>query len=174
MTTQAEARIRRETARDFDAVRRVNELAFGGPDESKLVHELGVAGAVTLSLVAEVAGSVVGHILFSPVAIDTAKGEVTAVGLAPMAVLPGHQRKGIGSQLVREGLRELRRQGHEAVVVIGHANYYPRFGFVRASRFGLRSAIDCPDDAFMAIELRPGALAGREGVVRYRPEFTSV
>jgi putative acetyltransferase len=165
--------IRREAARDFDAIKRVNELAFGGPDEAKIVHELRTAGAVTLSLVAEVAGGVVGHILFSPVTIETAAGEVTAVGLAPM-VLPEHQRKGIGSKLVQEGLSDLRRQGHEAVVVLGHPDYYPRFGFARASRFGLRSSIDCPDEAFMAIELRPGALAGRAGLVRYRAEFASV
>ena len=108
----------------------------------------------------------------APVTIDSPGGQVAAIGLAPMAVLPRHQRKGIGSRLVREGLDQLRRLEHEAVVVVGHAGYYPRFGFVPASRFGLRWENDCPDENFMAIELRPGGLAGRAGVVRYRPELT--
>jgi putative acetyltransferase len=171
MTDQDAVTIRREARRDVDAITRVNAIAFGGSEEADIVRRLRDANAVILSLVAEVGGAVVGHILFSPVAIDTPNGEVTAVGLAPMAVLPEHQRKRIGSRLVEEGLRELRLRGYEAVVVLGHPDYYPRFGFARASQFGLRSAIDCADEAFMAIELRPGALAGRTGVVRYRPEF---
>jgi putative acetyltransferase len=165
--------IRREEPRDADAVRRVNELAFGQPTEANLVCELTAAGASTLSLVAEEGGCVVGHILFSPVTIETHAGQVIAVGLAPMAVLPDQQRKGIGTRLVQEGLAELKRLGHEVVVVVGHPDYYPRFGFSRASGFGLRTEIDCSDEAFMAIELRPGALAGRAGVVRYRPEFSN-
>ena len=165
--------IRREEPRDADAVRRVNELAFGERTEANLVRELTAASASTLSLVAEKDGYVVGHILFSPVTIETPAGQVTAIGLAPMAVLPDQQRKGIGTRLVQEGLAELRRLGHEVVVVVGHPDYYPRFGFKRASQFGLRTEIDCPDEAFMAIELRPGALAGRGGMVRYRPDFVA-
>ena len=171
MTSETRATIRPEEPRDFHAIRRVNELAFAGPIEANLVEALRDADAVILSLVAEVAGNVVGHILFSAVTIETAAGEVTAVALAPMAVHPEHQHKGIGSQLVGEGLRELQRRGYEAVVVVGHPEYYPRFGFARASGFGLRCAIACPDEAFMAIELRPRALAKRAGLVRYRPEF---
>src|SRR3989440_11575041 len=162
---------RREEPRDADAVWRVNELAFGEPTEANLVRELAAAGASTLSLVAEKDGYVVGHILFSPVTIETQAGQMIAIGLAPMAVLPDQQRKGVGTRLVQEGLAELRRLGHGVVVVVGHADYYPRFGFKRASQFGLRTEIDCPDESFMAIELRPGALAGRGGMVRYRPEF---
>src|SRR5919106_673706 len=155
MTREPSAAIRPEEARDSHAIRRVNELAFGGPIEANLVDALRDADAVILSLVAEVAGSVVGHILFSAVTIETAAGEVTALGLAPMAVHPEHQHRRIGSQLVEEGLRELQRRGYEAVVVLGHPDYYPRFGFARASGFGLRCAIQCPDEAFIAIELRP-------------------
>jgi putative acetyltransferase len=135
------------------------------------VRELSAAGVSILSLVAEKDGHVVGHILFSPVTIEPFAGQVSAVGLAPMAVLPDQQGKGIGTRLVEEGLAELRRLGHDVVVVVGHPDYYPRFGFKRASLFGLRTEIDCPDEAFMAIELRPGALAGRGGRVRYRSEF---
>jgi putative acetyltransferase len=114
---------------------------------------------------------VAGHVLFSPVAVDPAAGRAGALGLAPLAVLPGRQRRGVGSALVRAGLDELRRRGAAAVVVLGHAAYYPRFGFAPASRFGLRCEFDCPDESFLALELRPGALAGGAGVVRYRPEF---
>ena len=110
----------------------------------------------------------VGHIAFSPVTIEPAG---SAIGLAPMAVLPAHQRRGIGGRLVREGLEQLRAAGHGAVVVLGHPEYYPRFGFTRASRFGLRCELDCPDEAFMALELVPGALANRAGLVRYRREL---
>ncbi len=160
--------IRREQPGDEAAVHRVNALAFAGFDEATMVDALRANSGVTLSLVAELDGSVVGHILFSPVSIDP---EGTAIGLAPMAVLPGHQRRGIGGRLVREGLELLRAAGHGAVVVLGHPEYYPRFGFGRASGFGLRCEFECPDEAFMAIELSPGALANRAGLVRYRPEF---
>jgi putative acetyltransferase len=163
-------RIRRERDADADAIRRVHHAAFGQPDEGRIVEALRAAGAATLSLVAELDGAVAGHIVFSPVTIDRATG---VVGLAPMAVDPAHQRAGIGSALVRAGLDELRSLGHGAVVVLGHVAYYPRFGFVPASRFGLRCEYAVPDEVFMALELRPGALAGRAGTVRYRPELTS-
>ena len=115
-------------------------------------------GKTTLSLVAVLQDRVVGHILFSPVAIE-AGGEVTAaLGLGPMAVLPAHQREGIGSLLVRAGIEECRRAGHESVVVLGHPEYYPRFGFAPASRHGLVWERPAPDEAFMALELLSGAL----------------
>jgi len=91
-----------------------------------------------------------------------------------MAVLPAHQRKGIGSRLVQAGLEECRRAGHEIVVLVGHPEYYPRFGFLPAKRFGIRYEEEVPEEAFMLIELREGALAGRSGIVRYQPEFGSV
>jgi len=160
--------IRREGPADSYAVRRVNDLAFGRPDEYQIVEALRTNGGVTLSLVAEAEGEVVGHIMFSPVTID---GQYQAVALGPMAVLPEHQRRGIGSQLVQAGLDTLREEGHEALFVIGHLEYYPRFGFVPASRFGIRWERPVPDEALMALELKPGALAGKAGVVRYRPEF---
>jgi putative acetyltransferase len=160
--------IRRE-AGDAPAIRRVHEAAFLRAKEADIVEGLVAARAVSLSLVAVQGSDVVGHILFSPVTIDNV--QVRAVGLAPMAILPAYQRQGIGSALVRAALDELRRVGHDAVVVLGHPAYYPRFGFRRASEFGLRWESDCPDEAFMALELQPGALAGRSGVVRYRPEL---
>jgi putative acetyltransferase len=167
--------IRRETAADQAGIRRVLERAFPTPAEAALVDALRAAGCVTLSLVAVGAGDeVLGHILFSPVTIDTAAGTRAAVGLAPMAVDPAWQRQGIGGRLVRAGLEILRRQGHAAVVVLGHPDYYPRFGFAPASRAGLRWEHPCPDEAFMALALAPDGLTARAGVVRYRPEFAAV
>lgn len=168
------ASIRAEGPEDADGVRRVNLLAFGDPIEADLVERLHQADAVTLSLVAEDGGELVGHLLCSPVEIDPEEGGgLPTVGLGPMSVVPDRQREGIGSGLVRAALHELERLGRAAVVVLGHPGYYPRFGFVPASRFGLRCEFEAPDEAFMALELRPGALAGAGGVVRYRPEFSA-
>lgn len=163
--------IRAENAEDIPAVRRVNELAFGQPDEAALVDALRAASDPQISLVALADGQVVGHIFFSPVSIESEGSSSSALGLAPMAVLPEYQRQGVGSQLVREGLRECRRIGYNVVVVLGHPAYYPRFGFIPASRKGLRSEYAVPDEAFMVAELEPGALGGRRGLVKYRPEF---
>jgi putative acetyltransferase len=166
-------KIRREKPGDAPSVRRVNELAFGQPKEAKLVDALRAAGAVVVSLVAVEGDVVVGHILFSPVTLESETAGFSVVGLGTLAVLPGRQKTGIGSMLVNAGLAELRRANHDAVVVVGHPSYYPRFGFVRASAHNIRSEIDVPDEAFMVMELKPGALAGRAGVVQYRPEFTA-
>jgi len=167
--------IRDEHPEDIAAIRRINELAFGQPAEADLVDALRAAGAVTLSLVAvDDDGTVIGHILFSPVTIASEQGRSEAVGLAPMAVLPEAQGRLVGNALVHFGLERLHAAGHQAVVVLGHPAYYPRFGFRRASALGLRWDHDAPDEAFMALELVPGALHGRAGVVSFRPEFEGV
>ena len=166
--------IRAERAEDVTAVRRVNELAFGQPGEASLVAALRAAARPHISLVAVEDGQVVGHIFFSPVSIEPEDSSFKAMGLAPMAVLPEYQRRGVGSALVRAGLNGCRRIGRTAVVVVGHPEYYPRFGFRPASRFGLRCEYPVPDEVFMAAELEPGALAGRRGLVKYRPEFNEV
>jgi putative acetyltransferase len=166
--------IRAETIEDQAEIRRVNELAFPGPSEADLVDALREHAAPIISLVATLDGEVVGHIFFSPVTIESEEAASTAMGLAPMAVLPTHQNQGVGSSLVREGLKECSRLGHDIVVVLGHANYYPRFGFVPASSKGLRSEYDVPDEVFMVTELKPGALAGPSGLVKYHPEFSKV
>lgn len=166
--------IRTERTGDLEAVRRVNELAFGRSDEADLVDALRQKARPYISLVAVSAGEVVGHIFFSPVTLESERETFTAMGLAPMAVSPAHQRQGIGSLLVPEGLEECLRIGHEVVVVLGHSKFYPRFGFTPASSKGLRSEYDVPDDVFMVAELRPGALGGRRGLVKYHPEFSKV
>jgi putative acetyltransferase len=161
--------IRPETAADRSAIRDVNRLAFGRDDEARLVDELRDGGHVRLSLLAETTGRVVGHILFGELSIETEVGTVEALALAPMAVIPSHQRRGIGSTLVREGLRSCREAAHRIVVVLGHPEFYPRFGFSADRAARLRSPFSGP--AFMAIELVPGALEGVDGDVRYPPPF---
>ncbi len=166
--------IRRETAADAVGVWRVHEQAFGRPDEARLVRSLRSAGAVTLALVGIVEGEVVAHIVFSPVTIDTRWGRYPALGLGPLAVVPSWQHHRLGSALVQAGISRVRDEGHRAIVVMGHADYYPRVGFEPASRHGIRWEAPCPDDSFMVLPLAPGALRERSGVVRYRPEFASV
>src|SRR5215510_9426273 len=164
--------IRPEQPEDMLAIREVNEAAFGTATEADLVDALREQAAPIISLVADEAQAIVGHILFSPVTLDAA-ADLRIMGLAPMAVAPARQRQGIGSALIREGLERCRRLGYQAVVVLGHADYYPRFGFTRASRFGIRCEYDVPDDVFMLLELEKGALKGKSGPVRYHPAFAS-
>jgi putative acetyltransferase len=163
--------IRPERAADTPEVRRVHELAFGQPLEADLVDRLREACADALSLVAE-DHVVVGHILFTPVIVQSAARRVLGMGLAPMAVLPDRQRQGIGSQLVTRGLDILRERGCPFVVVVGHPEYYPRFGFERASTHGLASQWNgMPDAAFMVLVLNARAMADVSGVATYRDEF---
>lgn len=166
--------VRAETPEEMEAVRRVNESAFGRAEEANLVDALRAAARPHISLVAEAGGMVVGHIFFSPVTLETGDKGRAIFGLAPMAVLPEHQNQGVGSRLVREGLSECRRIGCGAVVVLGHPAYYPRFGFVPASSKGLRCEYPVPDEAFMVAELMPGGLLSARGLVKYHPEFGNV
>lgn len=161
--------IREKRESDISSIRKVNDLAFGREVEAQLVDALREAGAAKLSLVAVEGDEIVGHILFSPVTIEGQKEEVA--GLAPLAVVPSHQRMGIGKRLTEEGLKQLKEMGIPAVIVIGHPEYYPRFGFIPASRFGLCCEFPEAGDAFMALELTPHALSGKAGLVRLHPVF---
>lgn len=163
--------IRNEHAVDIEAIYEVNSAAFPTPAEADLVNALRAARALLLSLVAVENGKVVGHIAFSPVEIGSVEGMIEAVGLAPLAVLPEYQRKGIGLQLVEWGLQELQAAGHKIVFVLGDPNYYRRFGFVPAAKYRIRWERKAPDESFMVKELRVDALYGVTGVVRLRPEF---
>lgn len=163
-------KIRRQQDGDREAVRAVNEAAFETAAEADLVERLGEVARPLVALVAEEEGAVVGHILFSPVSLSGRPG-LKMMGLAPMAVRPDEQRRGIGSALVREGLRECRRAGAVAVAVLGHPGYYPRFGFRPSSHFGIGCEYEVPEEAFMVLELSPGALEGEGGTIRYHAAF---
>jgi putative acetyltransferase len=156
-----------ESVDERAAVRAVNAAAFGRFDEADLVDRLRVDAL--LSLVAVLDLSIAGHILFSRMWIKTSSGLVSAVALAPVAVLPEHQRKGIGGLLIQQGLELLRSQGESVVIVVGHPDYYPRFGFSTDKAKSLASPF--PADAFMAMELFAGALDGIEGTVGYPAAF---
>jgi putative acetyltransferase len=168
--------IRPETAEDIGAIYEVNRLAFGQENEAKLVNELRKAPAFVsgLSLVAVDNINVIGHILFSPIRIESKTQSVPALALAPMAVRPDYQRKGVGSELVRVGLSHARALGHRLVVVVGHPGYYPRFGFTPARSHGIEAPFPVPDEAFMILELVEKALSGVWGTVKYPPQFDTV
>jgi putative acetyltransferase len=172
--TEAPVIIRDERADDSVAIRCVIEHAFGQPLEAELVDALRRGDALTVSMVAENAGEVVGHIAFSPVIIRASDAVHEGLGLAPLAVLPELQRRGIGKALVQAGLDACRARGHRVVVVVGEPAYYQRLGFATAGEFGLECAIPVPAEVFMVAELSPGALAGCAGMVSYRPEFEAV
>ena len=163
--------IRPEQPSDIPAIREVNRRAFGQADEAALVDALRDGGFCVASLVAEDAGRIIGHILFSHLPIAAGGRVIEAAALAPMAVLPERQREGIGSALVRAGLAACRRAGVAAVVVLGHPDYYPRFGFSARAAQGLRSPFPDAGEALMALELVPGALDLRDAVVRYASPF---
>lgn len=166
--------IRSETAGDTPAIHQVNRLAFGRDNESQLVDKLRLEGAIIESLVAIQDEQVVGHILISPVQVHSDDSNWDAVALGPMAVLPSHQKQGIGSALIRAVFAELKRKGHYAVIVLGHPEYYPRFGFRPSKPLGIRWENEVPDEVFMVAELEEGALRGRTGTVRYHPAFNLV
>lgn len=167
MSTQVT--VRSELPGDLAAIRAVVDSAFGRPQEGQLVDALREQGYARLALVAEAGDEIVGYVLFSDLAIVRRDETTAALALAPVAVVPACQRQGLGSRLIREGLRRAAEAGHRIVIVLGHREYYPRFGFSSA----LARPLDSPyaGDSFMALELAPGALEGITGAVKYPPPF---
>jgi putative acetyltransferase len=165
--------IRIEKEKDRDAVFSINESAFETPSEAILVDTLREQAQPFVSLVAERAGKIVGQIFFSPVSL-AGSPDLKIMGLAPMAVAPEQRHKGIGSSLVRSGLEQCKKLGFTAVVVLGHPEYYPRFGFSPVSSFGIDCEYKVPAGVFMAIELQPGALSGKTGRVKYHSAFKNL
>ncbi len=164
--------IRPEEPGDIAAVHEINEKAFGQPAEAHLVDSIRDACPDAVSLVAVRDAGIVGHIFFTPVTIADDEQEITGMGLAPMAVLPDYQRQGIGSRLIEAGLEILRQRNCPFVIVLGHPEYYPRFGFVPAARHGLMCPWEnVPDEAFMVLVLDEATMSGVSGVVKYRAEF---
>jgi len=166
--------IRDEHAGDAAGVRRVLEAAFKGRTEADLVDRLRAHGKFAISLVATQGRAMAGHVLLTDVAIVGNGLVPRGAGLAPLAVRPAFQRRGIGGMLVRAALERARGAGYGFVCLLGDPAYYGRFGFRTASSLGLACEFVAPEEAFLALELAPGALAGVSGTVRYLPEFAEI
>jgi putative acetyltransferase len=163
--------IREERPDDIFAVREVNRCAFEQEQESNIVDALRANGGALLSLVATMSDRVVGHIMYSPVTVGD---RVNGVALGPMAVLPEHQRQGIGTKLIEAGNRKIKDAGYPFIIVVGNAEYYPRFGFRPASKYGIKCEWDVPDDVFMVLMLDQAKMQVVSGLAKYRAEFSKV
>ena len=161
--------IREEVPADIDATAELNRTAFGGDYEADLIARLRADGLVIACLVAQVRAKIVGHTLFSMLPAEMDGRTIRAAALAPMAVKPDLQNQGIGSKLVEEGLKAVRERSFDGVIVLGHPAYYPRFGF--SADLARRLAVPFSGEAFMALELVPGALDGSRGSVSYPAAF---
>lgn len=168
--------IRPEEPADAKSVHDLTARAFAASDlghngEAPLVDRLRAACPDAISRVAEIDGRVVGHILFTPAVIKSPPGDLAGMGLAPMSVDPDLQRQGIGSRLVEAGLEVVRQAGHPFVIVLGHPEFYPRFGFERASRHGVTCEFEgVPDELFRVLFFQDPP-SGLSGVAKYHPEF---
>lgn len=167
--------IRQETISDYEHVYDLVKAAFTAddcpaPDEQELVLRLRKSRAFVpqLSLVAvQDGGKLIGHILFTEVKVS---GQ-TLLALAPLSVLPDAQNQGVGGKLIREGHGIAAALGYKGAIVLGHAGYYPKFGYVPANRFHISAPFEVPDDSFLAIQLQENGLQGIRGVVEYPKEF---
>ena len=168
--TQAKNIIRKEHPQDIAAINEVHKAAFPSDIEARLVDALRASKRLLVSLVAEESGRIVGHIAFSPVTIHPTHTAHSGVGLAPVGVLPDYQGGGVGRQLIRQGLEACTRASFDFVVVLGEPDFYGRFGFARASDFGLGNEYGI-DEPFMVLALREGGIPAAPGTVRYAPEF---
>ena len=158
--------IRKEEERDFEEIKKINDISFGGEFEGKLVANLRAGKNFILSLVAEKDGEIIGHIMYSRIKI----GGIDSTALAPVCVIPEYQNMGIGSRLIEKSLEMLKNMGEKSVIVLGHDKYYPKFGFETASKYGIKCPYDVPDEAFMALELEKDSL--KSGMVEYGEEFS--
>lgn len=165
--------IREEASEDREAIRLVNDQAFGRPEEGRIIDKIRKACKEVISLVAVSDNKITGHIFFSPVKIESNGRAITGMGLGPMAVLPEFQNQGIGNLLIREGIRRIKEADCPFIIVLGHEHYYPRFGFESASKYGLKPQWEgVPDKAFMVMISNKSAISGFTGVVTYRNEFS--
>lgn len=169
-------RIRPEQPDDIDAITLVNKLAFERDDEAILVLKLREVAKPNVSLVAEDdAGQIIGHILFTPASIHAPHGDIAGMGLAPMAVHPDHQIQGVGTQLLKAAINRIAQMDYPFIIVLGHVDYYPRFGFVPASLRNIRCQwTGIPDEAFMILVLDPIAMQHISGTAYYHPVFEEV
>jgi len=164
--------IRREQPQDVNKIREVNKRAFKQEHEASAVDKLRDNCKSILSLVAVDENQVVGYILFSPAVVEGESGKLLGTGLAPVAVLPKYQRQGIGTELVQTGVARIKQGGCPYIIVLGYPEYYSRFGFEPANRYGISSEWDVPDDeAFMILILNKRAMKDVTGVAKYREEW---
>lgn len=164
--------IRLEQEEDYKDIKTLNDRTFQGIVEGNIVDNIRASGAECISLVAVEGDEIIGHIFFSPVTVVSGDKEIIGMALGPMAVLPGCQKQGIGSALVKEGVEILKEKGCPFVIVLGHKDYYPRFGFEVASNYGLYPEWEgVPDEAFMVLFLNENMRDKVSGQVRYRHEF---
>jgi predicted N-acetyltransferase YhbS len=165
--------IREERKNDYDEIKKINDLAFGQENEGKMIEALRKTLDYNskLLLVAERKEKIVGYILFYPIKIKNEIEEFTVLSLAPMAVYPEYQNKGIGSKLVKRGIEVAKKYDFNAVIVVGHPRYYPRFGFRPASNWGIKLPFNVPDNVFLALELKENSLKNCNGTVVYPKEY---
>ena len=164
--------IKKEALSDIEQTWEVNSEAFETNAEAELVNRLRNSGVDFISLVAKLDNTIVGHILFTEVTIENS--DIKIIGLAPMAVTPKFQNSGIGSVLVKQGIKECIEKGYEAVVVLGHTNYYQKFGFAPSVNFGIESEYDVPEEVFMIKELVENSLLDVSGIVKFHEEFNKL
>ena len=170
--------IREEEIKDYEEVEKVIEESFKTAeftdnDEHNLVRRLRKSAEFIkeLSLIAEDNNKIVGHILLTKAFIKNNNRECETLALAPLAVLPDYQNRGIGKSLINMSIERARELGYKSIVVLGHENYYPKFGFKKTSDYGIKAPFDVPDEAYMILELIPNALNGVNGVVEYSKDF---
>ena len=164
--------ITKEKQNEIQQIWEVNSQAFETNSEADLVNRLRDCGVDFISLVAKQENEIVGHILFTEATLENS--DVKIAGLAPMAVKPEFQNSRIGSALINHGLEECKSNGYSAVIVLGHPNYYPKFGFVPSVKFGIKSEYNVPDEVFMIKELIPNSLKDLNGIVKYHDEFNKL
>ncbi|MBT5187679.1 MAG: N-acetyltransferase [Kordiimonadaceae bacterium] len=166
-------KIRFEEKKDYDDVRNIHLSAFDGSGEAQLVELLREKASPIISMVAEEeGGNVVGHIIFSPVTL--CDHDIDIMGLAPVAIYPNYQKMGYGTNLIKKGLEECKKMGYQGVVLLGHADYYPRFGFKASIEYGISCEYDVPEENFMALELVEGAFSKVSGKIKYHSAFSEL
>lgn len=175
---QMQVTIRQEKPEDFRAIFKLVESAFAplqmsDHKEQFLVERLRKSSAYVpeLSIVAEIEGKIVGHILLTKVKIKNDQNEFDSLALAPVSVLPEYQGKGVGGMLIEQAHKKASEVGHKSVVLLGHKKYYPKFGYHQADKFGIKLPFEVPKEYCMAIELVKEGLVGVSGTVEYPKEF---
>jgi putative acetyltransferase len=168
--------IEAETEGDYEQITKLHTVAFSRDGEARLVEKLRKTSIYIpeLSLVAKYRNTIIGHILFYPIKINTRRKKCNSLALAPISVIPRFQNGKVGSRLISEGLEKAKKLGFKSVIVVGHSEYYPRFGFEKASKYGISAPFDVPDNAFFAIELEKDGLKNCSGTIEYPSEYNEV